>query len=97
LQEIENHFSGKSKLPRTMKRKEPVSDIPFPPKFDVSKWDSNEKFEKHLQQRKISKNANGNGHQEVVAMGHKRKKQAPAIPKPKSKGCINDDDYDTPL
>lgn len=96
LQEIENHFSGKAKLPRSMKRKEPAIEVQFPQRFDVNHWDSNEKFEKHLQQRKISKNTNGNGHHDVV-MGQKKKPQAPVIPKLRSRGNVNDDDYDTPL
>lgn len=54
LQEIENHFSGKRKLPKSMKRKEPVSDIPFPTKFDINHWDSNEKFEQSLKSHGIS-------------------------------------------
>lgn len=37
-----------------MKRNEPVSDLPFPEKFDIHHWESNEKFEKSLQQHKIS-------------------------------------------
>lgn len=77
-----------------MRRKEPVSEIPFPPKFDVAKWDSNEKFEKHLQQRKISKNALG--HQDIP-MGHKRKPQSPTDLNLRSRGHVNDQDYDTPL
>lgn len=46
-----------------MKRKEPVSDEPFPEKFDIHHWESNDKFEKSLQQHKISHIlVNDNGH-----------------------------------
>lgn len=94
LQEIEDHFSGKKKLPRTLKRKEPPSEVPFPTKFDISKWESNEKFKKHLQQRKISQTnpKNYDPKLDLATMGVKRK------PEPmKRQANVNDDDFDTPL
>lgn len=99
LQEIEDHFSGKGKLTNSMKRKEPVNDEPFPTKFDINHWDSNEKFEKILQQRKISQMAaNGNGEVHRIDgafMGVKRK--TPTVNNNKPRVMVNDDDYDTPL
>jgi hypothetical protein len=96
LQEIEDHFSGKKKLPKTLKRKEPVSEIPFPTKFDVSHWESNEKFEKHLQHHKIGHVAsNGNGHAQIYQNGIQNK--IFTVDSHRKKSTVNDDDYDTPL
>lgn len=93
LQEIENHFSGKRKLPKSLKRKEPVSDEPFPTKFDITHWESNERFEEILRKH----NTNGNGHHlhphAHLPVNNSRSKS----PKIRSKNVVNDDDYDTPL
>lgn len=101
MQEIENHFSGKSKLPRTLKRKVSIIDDPFPVRFDVNQWDSNEKFEKSLQKHNISLSAvNGNAkiHQVAAVIGTERKNVANGkIQQNNLKSVVNDDDYDTPL
>lgn len=90
MQEIEDHFSGKKKIPKSLKRKDPVSEIAFPP-FDVNKWESNEKFEKHLQQHKyghvvLAANTqnNSNGLQKKNISNQKKSE-------------VSDEDYDTPL
>ena len=61
LIEIEDHFNGTKKLPKSMPTKEQRATpaiVNAIKDFDVTKWESNEKFEKHLQQRKISQMAN---------------------------------------
>lgn len=62
LIEIENHFNGTKKLSKSMPTKQQRTTTPAVinaiKDFDVTKWESNEKFEKHLQQRKISQMAN---------------------------------------
>lgn len=61
LIEIEAHFNGTKKLPKSMPTKEQCRTTPAIDAikdFDVNNWESNEKFEKHLQQRKISQMAN---------------------------------------
>lgn len=94
LQEIEDHFSGKKKLPKTLKRKDPISEIPFPPKFDISQWESNEKFERHLQQQKCGHIVpNGNGHIKRNGLLSKNIK----VENNQKKASVNDEDYDTPL
>lgn len=73
-------------------------DEPFPEKFDVAKWESNEKFEKHLKTFKISV-PNGNKHErmEGATMGLKRKTPTEAGKKHRSAAVVSDGDYDTPL
>lgn len=68
LQEIEDHFSGKSKLTNSLKRieKQIVEDN-FPTKFNVGSWESNDKFEKSLQQHHINHVfMDGNTHSHTV-------------------------------
>ena len=102
MQEIENHFSGKRKLPKSLKRsKEPVNDDPFP-KFDITHWESNEKFEESLKKHGVSqKYFNRHHHQHphnIHPLGMKSKVVSGGkIPKNSSKAVVNDDDYDTPL
>lgn len=75
-----------------MKRKEPVTDDPFPSKFDVTHWESNEKFEKHLQKHPIGPLRNG--HNEVGTSLELKRKTAVSQ---NGKICVSDADYDTPL
>lgn len=93
LREIEDHFSGKQKLSFTLKRKDLIPDEPFPAKFDVTHWESNEKFEKSLQQHNVV-------HPHHVPNGvkqAKRKYPANENRERNPKVRVNDADYDTPL
>jgi len=56
LQEIEDHFAGKKKLPRRLIKKSTIVPETFPKDFNVKNWESNEKFEKYLEQVKSQKN-----------------------------------------
>lgn len=86
MQEIENHFSSKRELPKSLRRKEPVSDEPFPKKFDITHWESNEKFEQHLKNHRMN------------ALEIKSKVDSSGKnPTNRSRAVVNDDDYDTPL
>lgn len=100
LQEIEDHFNGKQKLPRSMKQKAPVQAEPFPVKFDVAHWESNEKFEKSLQQHHIVLQPHhvSNGNLQPRRVNQQAKpKLANEGNKRQPKVCVNDADYDTPL
>lgn len=82
-----------------MKLKDPVIDEPFPEKFDVKKWESNEKFEKHLKTHKTSvMNGNRSPRVEGATMGMKRKTPALVAKREnRSTTLVSDGDYDTPL
>lgn len=99
--EIENVFSGKSKFPRSLKRKESVIDLPFPQKFDVNNWESNEKFEKHLEYMKSTQQTNGHQHSQANGQNQVQKPAVEAMKKPtpakRSTAIASDADYDTPL
>nr|QGW50611.1 gustatory receptor 1 [Propsilocerus akamusi] len=97
LQQIENHFSGKRKLPKTLIRKEPVSEEPFPSPFNVQSWESNEKFEKVLKQRNISQLSNGKIHHKHNAVGLKRKIHTITGAIHNNNDIVNDDTIDTHL
>lgn len=56
MQEIEDHFAGKKKLPRRLIKKSTIVPETFPRDFNVKNWESNEKFEKYLEQVKSQKN-----------------------------------------
>lgn len=53
LMEIQDHFAGIKKLPKRMPSKKD-SEIPTV-KIDLNNWQSNEIFEKHLQERNVSR------------------------------------------
>ncbi|CAG9802981.1 unnamed protein product [Chironomus riparius] len=61
LQEIENHFAGKTKLPRRLIKKSSIVPDTFPKDFNVKNWESNDKFVKYLEhvknQRVVKTNA----------------------------------------
>ena len=94
LHEIEDHFSGKKKLPKSLKQKDMVSEIPFPPNFNVTRWESNEKFEKHLQNKNIIS--------PTLALHNLKPRnglplKASSVSKTSKKTVINEEDFDTPL
>ncbi|XP_070506826.1 facilitated trehalose transporter Tret1-like [Chironomus tepperi] len=62
LQEIEDHFAGKKKLSRRLIKRSTTIPDTFPKDFNVKNWESNEKFEKYLEQVKHQKK----NHQRVV-------------------------------
>lgn len=93
LQEIEDHFSGKQKLSCNLKRKDLITDEPFPAKFDVTHWESNEKFEKSLQQHNVVHPHNFPN----TAMQAKIKNTGNENYERKPKALVNDADYDTPF
>lgn len=86
-----------------MKRKEPKFAHHFPSTFDIHQWDSNQKFEKHLQlyrntelNRNTQTNRNTQMNRQIVSVidapvAAKKK------PVPKQRTFASEETYDTPL